>query len=447
MELRDLIVTPLLIIIILVIAYVIRPYVTDGITRRYFIPALVLRIVGALAVGFIYQFYYSGGDTFNYHTHGSRLIWKTLVDDPQEALALIFSPKLAPELMYKYSELIWYISDPQSYFVIRITALLDIFTFSSYTGTAVLFAVISLIGAWLFFRTFVEMYPTSHRWLALSILFVPTVTFWGAGIFKDSLTLAALGIATFAFHRLFIKRSVRLGAVVMLLLAMFVIYSIKKYILLCLLPAMLAWMFVVQLARVRSLALRLLLVPLASVALLMLAYFAISSVARTDERYGIYRLAHTARITAYDIRYGWGARSGEGSGYSLGELDGTWQGMLELAPQAINVSLFRPYIWEVRNPLMLLSALESLALLTLTLFIIFRTRLAVFKYLRQPHILFCMVFSLSFAFAVGVSTYNFGTLSRYKIPLMPFFTTGLVLCYHYWNKERNLALLASDEYR
>jgi hypothetical protein len=37
---------------------------------------------------------------------------------------------------------------------------------------------------------------------------------------------------------------------------------------------------------------------------------------------------------------------------------------------------------------------------------------------------------LIFAFAVGISSYNFGALSRYKIPCLPFYALGLVLVYY-----------------
>ena len=82
----------------------------------------------------------------------------------------------------------------------------------------------------------------------------------------------------------------------------------------------------------------------------------------------------TAKITAYDIGYYTGRDAG--SGYSLGELDGTFGSMIRLSPQAINVSLFRPYLWEVKNPLMLLSALESFLLLSLCLYIIVKKNVA-----------------------------------------------------------------------
>jgi hypothetical protein len=41
----------------------------------------------------------------------------------------------------------------------------------------------------------------------------------------------------------------------------------------------------------------------------------------------------------------------------------------------------------------------------------------------------CFVYAFVFAIAVGVSTANFGALSRYKIPCMPFYLILLVLMY------------------
>src|SRR5690606_36984286 len=116
-----------------------------------------------------------------------------------------------------------------------------------------------------------------------------------------------------------------------------------------------------------------------------------------------------------------------GSRYSLGELDGTLQGMVRLAPQAINVSLYRPYLWEVNNPLMLLAALESFALLAITFYVLARSRAQFCRYLFDPGVMVCKVFYLIFALAVGVSTYNFGSISRYKFPQIPLFLVGLGL--------------------
>ena len=151
MEFRDLIVTPIVILIVYAFAYAIRSRVTDEVNRKYFIPALTVRIIGALAVGFIYQFYYGGGDTFAYHTHGSRIIWEAFVDSPMKGFELLLSDGHHHPETFSYSGKIWQFRNKESFFVIRISAFLDLFTFSSYSATAVLFAVIAFTGGWLLF--------------------------------------------------------------------------------------------------------------------------------------------------------------------------------------------------------------------------------------------------------------------------------------------------------
>lgn len=443
MELRDLIATPFVILLVYGIAYAIRSRVTDDINRVYFIPALTVKIIGALAVGFIYQFYYDGGDTFNYHTYGSRLIWDAFMDSPAKGIKLIFNNGTDYTNVYPYASKIIFFTDPSSYMVVKIAAILDLFTFSSYAATAILFAVFSFIGMWMFFLTFYEQYPRLHRWLAIASFFIPSVFFWGSGLLKDTITLGALGIATYQLQKVFIVGRRSFFNWLLLGLSLYLLYSIKVYILLTFLPAAILWIFLANLQSIRSTIVKLMAFPFIISAAVVLAYFAMLKAGEDNEKYALGSLGKTAQVTAYDIRY-WTGRDA-GSGYTLGELDGTFGSMLRLAPQAINVALFRPYLWEVNNPLMLLSALESLILLGFCLFILVTQNIRILKSVSEPDVFFAMFFSLIFAFAVGVSTFNFGSLVRYKIPMLPFFLVSLVLILNHVNRDKKLAELDTTE--
>jgi len=440
LELRDFIVTPILIVIVYGVAYFVRPFVTDLVTRRYFIPAITVRILGALVLGLIYQYYYNGGDTFNFHTHGSRHVWEAFVDSPLKGLKLIFASG-NPTGVYQYSSRIIFFNDPASYFIIRIASLFDLVTFSAYSGTAILFSVFGFTGAWMFFLTFYKQYPSQHRWLAISCLFLPSVVFWGSGLLKDTITLACLSVATFYFYKIFFERKFSVGAMIILLAMLFAIFSVRKFILQAYLPAVILWIFVGNFYKVRSPILRVATLPVVAIIVVASAYYTVIKVGEGDRRYSVNKLVSTAQITAYDIRFFTGRNAG--SGYTLGVIENNWQSMLRLAPGAINVSLFRPYLWEVKNPLMLISSLESVFLLFLTLYVVIKKRGAVFSALNNPNVIFLLVFSLVFAFAVGVSTFNFGTLVRYKIPLLPAYTTALVIILNlktgdYENRVRKL---------
>jgi len=434
-ELRDFIVTPIIILVVVLIAYTVRKRVTDPVTMRYYYPALMLKIFGAIAVGFIYQFYYDGGDTFAYHTHGSRHIWDAFFKSPEAGVKLLFSNGSYIEGFWDISDKIWYYRDQKSFFIIRIAAVLDLITFSSYSATAVLFAVISFCGGWMFFLTFYRKFPAIHKWLAVSCLFVPSIIFWGSGILKDTVTLAFVGVATYCINDLFIEKRFSMWRFVLLLFSIYVVSSVKVYIMISFLAAAIVWVFYHHFYLIKVPMIRILVIPFVVASCGGLSYLAINKVVEDDPRYSLKRIGQTARTTAYDIRFWTGKDAG--SGYTLGELDGTIGSMVRLAPSAINVTLFRPYLWEVNNPLMLLSALESFMTLMVTLYVIARTRSKLFKYIQSPEVVFCLIFALTFAFGVGVSTYNFGTLARYKIPLFPFYFTALGLVLHRFEFEKN----------
>lgn len=423
-----------MLLLIYAVAWYVRPRVCDETTSRYFFPALTLKLAGALAVGFIYQFYYDGGDTFNYHTFGSRRIWEIFIQDPGAALKMIFLPKSMHNDLFQYTSRIYFYHDDASYFMIRVVAFFDLFTFSSYSSTALLFAVLSFTGACFLYTTFYRTAPELHFWIAVAIFFVPSVFFWGSGILKDSLVMAFLGMMTYAVQRLFLDRRWSIGVVLLLLASLLVIFMVKKYVLLCFLPAVILWILYSSVSHFRSALLRLMLIPMVLIVAGVVGYYTVDTIGANDPRYALDRLAMTARVTAYDIGFYTGKDAG--SGYSLGELDGTFGGMLRLAPQAINVSLFRPYLWEVKNPLMLLSALESIVLLVITSWIVVTRFGRLVPVLLKPIVSFCLLFSITFAFAVGVSTFNFGTLVRYKIPMLPFYAMTLTLIWYYSNRPR-----------
>ena len=431
MEIKDLLVAPLLLIFIYFVAYRIRSWCTDKTTQKYFIPGLTVKITGALAVGLIYQFYYNGGDTFNFFEN-SQHIWDAFGDSIAKGMKLIF---LADgehfNDTFQYSSKMYWYKDASSYMVIRITALLGLLTLHSYAGIAILFATFGFMGMWGLFQTFYQLYPDLHKKIALAVLFMPSVFFWGSGIFKDTITLGSLGLCTYCVYKIFIEKKGVLIYAILILVCAYLIYSIKVYVLLIFFPAIVIWVSAWNLSRVRSLFLKSFALPAILVISTSISYWGIMRFGEKDSRYSIENLASTARVTAYDIAFMTGRDAG--SRYYLGELDGTFTGLLALAPKAINVSLFRPYLWEIKNPLMLLSGIEALFVLFLTVKVFFRKQ--IFKTPRvlfKPTVLFCIVFAIIFAFAVGVSTYNFGSLSRYKIPVIPYYLVGLFIVEYYF---------------
>jgi hypothetical protein len=151
-------------------------------------------------------------------------------------------------------------------------------------------------------------------------------------------------------------------------------------------------------------------------------------ITKDNEKYKLSNLTSTAKRTSEWLHYV--SVNEGGSVYSLGDsFDDSFTGMLGKFPLAVNVTLFRPYIWESKNIVMFISSLESSYFMLFTLSIIFRLGVyETYKIIKANNVLiFSFVFSLVFAYAVGISTNNFGTLVRYKIPLIPFYLSSLYI--------------------
>ena len=443
---QDIIVTPLLIILLFLVSLIIYQKATDRAIRKYFYPAIVAKILGAIALGCIYQFYYKSGDTFTYFNNGSYYLYKAFLDSPAKGISLLLTRAGHHAVStYEYSSKITFFNDPSSFFVIRVAGILDLFTFHTYSATAILFSIFSFSGSWAMYKGFYRMFPRLHFQLALAIFFIPSVFFWGSGLMKDSLTFGALGWATYAFIQIFIKRESVITNVLILLLSFYIIYVVKIYILLCFIPSLLVWLYIKYISFIRNLVLRIMLLPFILSLIVVAGYFSIIRISAENTRYNLNSISETAEATARWISYV--SEIEGGSTYNLGDYDFSPSGMARKSYKAIWVTLFRPYLWESHNAVMIISALESLAFLAITLYVFFRSGLLRLSriLISKPVVIFCLVFSLSFSFAVGISTYNFGSLARYKIPMMPFYMIAMILIYYYSKRPKKLVKLEPAE--
>ena len=87
---------------------------------------------------------------------------------------------------------------------------------------------------------------------------------------------------------------------------------------------------------------------------------------------------------------------------------------------------------------MLLSGIESLVFLYMMFKIVFNKK--VYKLWgaisSDPIVAFCIPFVLILAIAIGMTSFNYGALVRYKIPILPFFATTIILINYYFDKEQ-----------
>ena len=428
MELSDLFLTPLYLGIFYAVAFGIRARVTNQFTKQFFIPALTLKFIGAIALGLVYQFYYGGGDTYNYFFH-TKIIYSAFGDSFSNGLKLLLDNggSTDPATAKYVAQMYWHQPHSTEYATVRIAAFFGLFCFNNYSVIALFFAATSFSGLWAMYVTFARIRPHVYKQLAWAIFYIPSMFFWGSGLMKDSLAMGALGWLFYALYRGAIQKRGILKAAAVGFLAAYALLSIKVYILLCFLPGALLWVFNENNALIKNQTVRVLAKPVFFVVGGLIAIYAATNLTKGDDKYDVDKIGERSKITA-DYLYETSVKQ-NGSAYTLGKQDGTIGGMVKLAPQAIVTALFRPLIFEARNPIMLLSAIEAGFFLIFTLRIFWRTGVvATLKFVATtPVLVMCFVFSLIFAASVAINSSNFGTLVRYKIPMIPFYLGGLYI--------------------
>ncbi len=426
MTIQDLLITPIYLAIFYFLAYIIRPSVTTPETKKYFIPALSAKFFGAIALGMIYQFYYSGGDTYNYYRDGS-IIFSSFLDSPFTGVkVLLANGSFEPDTYLYTRRLIWYRATSE-FTISRISAVFGLFTFNTYSSIALCFAAFCFSGLWALYSVLNRLYKGLYREFAIAIFFIPSVFFWGSGLMKDTIALACLAWMFYGFYKLFIVREDLMISLLIFIVFFLLLRSIRSFMLLAFLPPAIFWIYGENMRAVKNKILKWMAIPILVVPTLYTAYYIGINITAGDAQYDLDNIGKYTKINAEYLYYV--SEQQGGSGYYLGELDGTLAGTFRYAPSAVWVALFGPQLWQVNNVVMLLSALENTLLLFFVLYVIFKFRWASVLNLivSHPYLQFAFIFSIIFAFAIGITSYNYGTLVRYKLPLIPFFVSGLLI--------------------
>lgn len=435
--LLDYLLLPFYLIIIYVIAnnFKNKHYPPGHPWRKYFIPALNVKIIGAVFIGLIYQYYYGGGDTA-YYFYQSKIVNEAIFDNPGKGITLLLHiPKVYDgDYQFYTSRMEWYFG-MNMYIIIALSAVINLFTFSTFLPTSIIFACISFTGIWALFRTFASQYPQYLWHVAIGILFIPSCFIWGSGIFKDTLCMFALGWFTFCIFQMLLQKNFTFSNMVMLFVSFVVIYIVKIYILLAFIPALALWVVFTYSDKVKSGTLRFL-IKVALAGLVVLGFFILSNVF-ADELggYSLDNIAKTAEITR---SYVYGESGNDGSGYDLGAIDPSVFGLIKVFPKALTAALYGPFLWEAKKVIVLFNAAEATLFLLITLRILIRIGpRAIWKEIsKDANIQFFLMFTIIFGFAVGLTSGNYGSLSRYRIPCLPMFALSLMLIYYKSGKDK-----------
>lgn len=296
-------------------------------------------------------------------------------------------------------------------------ALALLFRYSLY-GSCFTVALLACFGKFALYRALRESVPVHLRTrMVIAALLVPSAVFWSSGIIKEAFVIAGVGPVWLGIQRILRLKPAR-GAL-LIAIGSIPIALLKPYTLFALAVAAGAWISVDRLqARAGStgpVRIR----PLYLILGAAVVYGGLIALGRIFPTYSVENLGEDL---ARHQRLG--AMAGGGSVYQMGDEEAmSLSKQILFAPLAIGTSLFRPFVFEANNALALIASVEASVITFLVFQMFVRTglRRVVRTVMSTPIFVAALVFTLSFGMAVGLATTNFGSLSRYRMPLMPFY--------------------------
>jgi len=430
----------LIVVVLLFLIYLIANKIqTDHIDRfayySHFKRALFIRITCGIVFALVYIFYYDGGDTQYYFT-GTRSIVRMAGKDFGTFLQLMFGER-RPELLSQFDYRTgWptYFRDANSWAVCRFSVPFYLLGMGSYLGLTIVMDFLLFIPIWNFYKMLNKIFPKTANYSAIALFYVPSVCFWGSGLLKDVWCMVGVFSIYYSCWMIFLRQKKIFPNIVRYIFWAYVLISIRPYTFYTVLGTSIAWIGLGYLEKFDNKFMRTLVFPF--MILIVAGIFTIFLHNASNLAEGKYATVDSMMEQAVIIQDDLKRDTYGENSFDIGTFDPSISGMLKKVPQALLAGLYRPFLWEARSPFMLLSGLENLALLLLSLFVVFKLKMRALTTLIHDNLIFSFfMFALAFGFFIGLTIANFGALVRYRIILMPFFVLVLSRLYYIYKKS------------
>ena len=384
----------------------IRFFQKSEISKSQLILLYLLKIAAGIFYGWIGIYYGRTAhmtDTWFYHVGGLQE-QSLLLENPGRFFSeLIIDPYEGGrwKLLGTHDS---YWNDLKANALLKGLALLNMITGGHYNVNILFYNFFGLFGSIAFYRVLVDRFPAQKIAVALGTFLTPSVLFWTSGIHKEGILFTALGMIVYSVYFSFKESAWTLRRISALITGLILILIFRNHLLVALLPALLVWAILNK--KGKQLALTTSMVYTAFIFLFFLS-------SHLDPRIDLPQAVATKQQEFLQLK-------GKSS-VQVDTLRSTPIGFLANLPQAIDLSLTRPHLADVRHLLSLAAALEVIAwFLVFGIWLFYRDRNIAWPSKAIDY--FFIGFSLSVTLLIGFSINNIGAIARYRsIVTIPLF--------------------------
>lgn len=401
----------------------------SGDEKRILSVALVMHLSFAAALKYMYGNIYTEGDAWLYRNLSTPLV-EFARQDPVHYIPQLFRSLL------RLSNDFGFEGADSTQNMITATAIGRLAAFDSIYGVYILAAWLSFLSKWSIYATVRdELKNLDLRFIAIAMTCIPSVVLWTSGVVKEGYALIGFGPLLLGTREMVHGRWLR--AIPLMLTGAWIVAAFKAYLLLPFGVGASVWFVFTRSSKARKHALTYLAIGLFIGLLVLLVLGSIFPQFSSHEL--------TEQTAKLQIN---GPAAEGGSNYTIVDTEPSPKAQIIHAPIALLTTLARPAPWEVHNFPSALAAVEMLVLSILFFRGLIKGKaIAIRTALTQPISLFAIVYVLLGGTAIGLATTNFGTLSRYRAPIIPFYAIIVVVLTLSVEAERRRLKLALSKVR
>ncbi len=397
-------------VIILWIIKKLKFFKDNYLTLKHIYTLFLIKVAVSFVVYGIYTFYYNdrtNSDIFKYYDDG-RILYQSLFNNPLDYLRMLTGIDDEKPHIQKYYQKMNFWIKPYTYEIvnenktlIRLNAIISIFSFSNYFIHVLIFVFFSFIGLFAIFKVISVYINKNHIYIAYAIILFPSTLFWSSAILKEAILFLNLGMTVYFTDKL--KNNFSLHNSLYIIIFLILLMFSKMYIFILILPA-LSFVLISSIFQ-----------KINKVLIFILTHFLYILIFFYSEIFLPFDFSNIV-VTKQHHFIQMAEEYNAGSKIEIAKLENSLISFLQNTPQAVVNALFRPFLWEAHNILSFISATENVFLFLAIIFC--------FMFFKPNYNNIWLWFSISFCLhlliLIGLTTPVLGAMVRYKIPCLPF---------------------------
>jgi hypothetical protein len=373
----------------------------SGLSPAQLIIIFLLKVIAGIFYGWIGVYYGNLAqmvDTWMFHFQGLKG-YELLLSNPHEFFTSLFRNNYQEYGRFLSNENSWW-NDLHNNSFIMIISFFNLLSFGNYYINVIFFSFLTIYGPIAIYRVMGDVFPSKKQIVLFTTFLLPSFIYWTSGIHKDGLVFVAFALVIYNFYFGLKNKDFSFKIYLMIDLGLLLILTLRNYFLIIILPALAAWLMAEKFGK--------------KPVIVFSSLYLLFAIAFFSLKYISPQLNFPQSVVNKQQSF---IKLKGGSPVAVTELKPTVGSFLNNLPEAISLSLVRPYPSDVKHLLSLAASTEiNILLFCFILLLLFRKN----GNPSRPFLLFCLFFSFTALLTIGYTVTFLGAIVRYRSIVLPF---------------------------